>query len=201
MEQEGKTPILLAEGTTPLGVLAVADRVRPNARAAIADLRKAGVRHIVMLTGDGETVARPIGSAVGVDEVFARLLPEQKHAAVVEMEQNGERVMVVGDGINDAPALAAATVGVAMGVAGTHVALEVADVALMGDDLALLAPVIRRARAALAIVRQNIAIAIGLKVVFLGLAAAGQATLWMAVAADMGASLIVIANGLRALRD
>lgn len=200
MELEGKTPILLAEGTTPLGVLAVADRVRPNARAAIADLRKAGVRHIVMLTGDGETVARPIGSAVGVDEVYARLLPEQKHAAVVEMEQNGERVMVVGDGINDAPALAAATVGVAMGVAGTHVALEVADVALMGDDLALLAPLIRRARAALAIVRQNIAIAIGLKLVFLGLAAAGQATLWMAVAADMGASLVVIANGLRALR-
>ena len=200
MEREGKTPILLAEGTTPLGVLAVADRIRPGAAAAIADLRRAGIRRIVMLTGDGETVARPVGAAVGVDQVRARLLPEEKHAAVLELERQGEGVMVVGDGINDAPALAAATVGVAMGVAGTHIALETADVALMGDDLALLAPLIRRARGALAIVRQNIAIAIGLKVVFLGLAAVGQATLWMAVAADMGASLIVIANGLRALR-
>jgi Cd2+/Zn2+-exporting ATPase len=200
MEREGKTPMLLARGTTPLGVLAVADRIRPGAALAIADLRRAGVRHIVMLTGDGVTVARPVGAAVGVDEIRAHLLPEEKHAAVLELEGRGERVMVVGDGINDAPALAAATVGVAMGVAGTDVALETADVALMGDDLALLAPLIRRARGALAIVRQNIAIAVGLKVVFLGLAATGQATLWMAVAADMGASLIVIANGLRALR-
>ncbi len=200
MEQEGKTPILLAQGTTPLAVLAVADRVRTNAKAAVAQLRAAGVRHIVMLTGDSETVARPIGAAVGIEDIRARLLPEEKHAAVIELERKGERVMVVGDGINDAPALAAATVGVAMGVAGTHVALETADVALMGDDLSLLSPLIRRSRRALGIVRQNIAIAIGLKVVFLGLAAVGQATLWMAVAADMGASLVVIANGLRAMR-
>jgi Cd2+/Zn2+-exporting ATPase len=199
LEQQGKTPILLAQGTTPLGVLALADRTRPDAKQAIADLRRAGIRRVVMLTGDTPTVAQPVGRSVGVDEVRARLLPEEKHAAVVELERQGERVMVVGDGINDAPALAAATVGVAMGVAGSHIALETADVALMRDDLSLLTPLIRRARASLAIVRQNIAIAIGLKLVFLGLAAVGQATLWMAVAADMGASLIVIANGMRAL--
>jgi Cd2+/Zn2+-exporting ATPase len=201
MEQEGKTPILLAVGATPIGVLGVADRIRPGAAAAITALRSAGIRRVVMLTGDGATVARAVGAAAGVDEVRARMLPEDKRATVVELESRGDRVMVVGDGINDAPALAAATVGVAMGVAGTHVALETADVALMGDDLALLAPLLKRARVALEIVRQNIAIAIGLKVVFLGLAAAGQATLWMAVAADMGASLLVIANGLRALRN
>ncbi len=201
LESEGKTPILVAEGATPLGVLGVADRVRPGAGAAVAALRQAGVRRVVMLTGDAEWVARPVGAQVGVDRVESRLLPEEKHAAVVELERQGERVMVVGDGINDAPALAAASVGVAMGLAGSHVALETADVALMGDDLALLAPLIRRARRALAIVRQNIAIAVGLKAVFLGLAAVGQATLWMAVAADMGASLVVIANGMRALSN
>ncbi len=200
MEREGKTPILLSSERTPLGVLGVADRVRPGADLAIRALREAGILRVVMLTGDSAAVAEPVGRAVGVDDVRARLLPEEKHAAVVEMESRGERVMVVGDGVNDAPALAAATVGVAMGVAGTHIALETADVALMGDDLALLAPLIRRARATLAIVRQNIAFAVGLKAVFLALAAAGQATLWMAVAADMGASLLVIANGLRALR-
>jgi len=200
LEREGKTPILLSSERTPLGVLGVADRVRPGAALAIRELRQAGIRQVVMLTGDSAAVAGPVGAAVGVDEVRARLLPEEKHAAVMELESRGERVMVVGDGVNDAPALAAATVGVAMGVAGTHAALETADVALMGDDLALLAPLIRRARATLAIVRQNIAVAVGLKAVFLVLAAAGQATLWMAVAADMGASLLVIANGLRALR-
>jgi Cd2+/Zn2+-exporting ATPase len=199
MEREGKTPILLSSGRTALGVLGVADRMRPGADLAIQALRDAGIHRVVMLTGDSAAVAEPVGRAAGVDEVRARLLPEEKHAVVVEMESRGERVMVVGDGVNDAPALAAATVGVAMGVAGTHVALETADVALMGDDLALLAPLIRRARSTLVIVRQNIAFAVGLKLVFLALAAAGQATLWMAVAADMGASLLVIANGLRAL--
>jgi Zn2+/Cd2+-exporting ATPase len=200
MESEGKTPILLSAGRTPLGVLGVADRIRPGADQAVKALRQAGIGRIVMLTGDRARVAEPVGALVGVDEVRAGLLPEEKYQAVLELESDGAQVMVVGDGVNDAPALAAATVGVAMGVAGTHVALETADVALMGDDLSLLAPMIRRARATLAIVRQNIAVAVGLKALFLVLAAAGRATLWMAVAADMGASLLVIANGLRALR-
>lgn len=199
LEASGRTAILVAEGSVPLGVLGVADRVREGAARAVADLRGAGVRQVVMLTGDSESVARAVGTAVGIDQVESRLLPDEKHAVVTRLQGTGERVMVVGDGVNDAPALAAADVGVAMGRAGTHVALETADVALMGDDLGLLAPLVRHSRRALAIVRQNIALAIGLKAVFLVLAAVGQATLWMAVAADMGASLLVIANGLRAI--
>ncbi|HEY7683197.1 MAG TPA: heavy metal translocating P-type ATPase [Gemmatimonadales bacterium] len=201
-EAEGKTAILLARGEAPepLGVVAVADRVRPQAAAAVAALRDTGVRRVVLLTGDSSAVARAVGRAVGVDEIRSRLLPEDKHAAVLALQAGGDRVLVVGDGVNDAPALAAATVGVAMGAAGTHVALETADVALMGDDLALLAPSIQRARHTLRLIRQNIAVALGLKGLFLALAVLGQATLWMAVAADMGASLLVIGNGLRALR-
>ncbi|MBK8003336.1 MAG: HAD-IC family P-type ATPase [Gemmatimonadetes bacterium] len=195
----GKTAILVADGREPLGVVAVADALRPTAAAAVAALRTAGIRRLVMLTGDGRTAADRVAQAVGVAEVRARLLPEEKLAAVRALQQEGEVVAVVGDGVNDAPALAAATVGIAMGVAGTHAALETADVALMGDDLTLLAPTIVRARRTLAIIRQNMALALGLKAVFLLLALLGQATLWMAVAADMGASLLVIANGLRAL--
>lgn len=199
LEEEGKTAVLVADGAAPIGVLAVADRVRPAAAPALADLRRAGVRRVVMLTGDSEAVARGVAAAVGISEVRARLLPEEKHRAVRQLEADAGAVAVVGDGVNDAPALAAASVGIAMGAAGTHVALETADVALMGDNLALLAPTIRRSRATLAIIRQNMAVAIGLKALFLVLAVLGHATLWMAVAADMGASLLVIANGLRAL--
>jgi Cd2+/Zn2+-exporting ATPase len=200
LEADGKTAILLAEERRPLGVLAVADRIRDEAGPAVAALRRAGARRLVMLTGDSEAVAASVAGPVGVRDVRARLLPEEKHSAVRELEAGGERVLVVGDGVNDAPALAAATVGVAMGAAGTHVALETADVALMRDDLGALAPAIRSARRARGLIRQNIAFAVGVKLLFLALAAVGEATLWMAVAADMGASLAVIANGLRALR-
>jgi Cd2+/Zn2+-exporting ATPase len=199
LEREGRTAVLVMRGREPLGVIGVADQARPNAADAVAALRGAGIRQVVMLTGDARATAEAIGAQLGVTEVHAALLPEDKLTVVRRLQAEGRRVAVVGDGINDAPALAAANVGIAMGAAGTHVALETADVALMGDDLALLAPTFLRARATRAIIGQNIAIAIGLKLVFLGLALAGQATLWMAVAADMGASLLVIANGLRAL--
>lgn len=199
LESEGKTAVLVMRGREPVGVIAVADRARSNAALAVAALGAAGIGHTLMLTGDAAATGRAIGTTVGIGEVHAGLLPEEKLALVRRLQQQGRRVAVVGDGINDAPALAAANIGIAMGAAGTHVALETADVALMGDDLALLAPTFRRARATRAIIEQNIAIAVGLKLLFLGLALAGQATLWMAVAADMGASLIVIANGLRAL--
>ncbi len=199
LEQRARTAVLVAEGTRPLGVLAVADRVRPEAGGSVAALRTAGVGRVVMLTGDSETAARAVAGSVGITEVRARLLPEEKQAAVRELEAGGSTVAVVGDGVNDAPALAAATVGIAMGAAGTHAALETADVALMGDDLSRLAPAIRHSRFTLAVIRQNITVAVALKAIFLGLALVGKATLWLAVAADMGASLLVIANGMRAL--
>jgi len=199
LEGEGKTAILVARGREAIGVVAVADRIRPNAPRALAGLREAGVRRLVMLTGDSVTSAQAVARTLGLTEVRARLLPEEKLAAVRELQADGEVLAVVGDGVNDAPALAAATVGIAMGAGGTDVALETADVALMRDDLTLLPALIRRARTTRRIIRQNMAVALGLKAVFLVLAVLGQATLWMAVAADMGASLLVIANGLRAL--
>ncbi|HEX9895952.1 MAG TPA: heavy metal translocating P-type ATPase [Gemmatimonadales bacterium] len=200
LESHGKSAMLLTDASEPLGVLAIADRPRPGARESVAALRKTGVRRVLMLTGDNAAVAASVAHQIGLDaDVRSGLLPADKHAAVAQLRQDGERVAVVGDGVNDAPALAAADLGVAMGGAGTHVALETADVVLMGDDLSQVAETIRRSRRTVGIVRQNIAFALAIKAVFLVLAVLGQATLWMAVAADMGASLAVITNGLRAM--
>ncbi|MHB1168895.1 MAG: heavy metal translocating P-type ATPase [Longimicrobiales bacterium] len=185
------------------GAIAIADRVRPNASAALAALHGAGIERIVMLTGDNEATARAVADALGqpgVNDVRAGLLPADKVTAIEDMRRGGARVIMVGDGVNDAPALAAADVGVAMGSAGTDVALETADIALMADDLSKLSETVRFARKAESIIRTNIAFAILTKAAFVVLAVAGVATLWMAVLADMGASLIVIANGIRALR-
>lgn len=198
--RDGKTGILLTTAQEPVGVIAIADRIRPDARRAVAALHAAGIRRVAMLTGDHEAVARAVAADVGIDDVRFGLLPSQKQEAVAAMQAEGERVAVVGDGVNDAPALAAADVGIAMGAAGSHVALETADVALMGDDLGQIAATIRRSRRVLSIIRANIAFAIVIKAVFLVLAITGYATLWMAVAADTGASLVVVANGLRAMR-
>ncbi|MGH7562788.1 MAG: heavy metal translocating P-type ATPase [Gemmatimonadales bacterium] len=199
-EEEGKTAVLLTSESASMGVLAVADRIRPEAAPCLAALRRLGVDRTILLTGDHRASADRVARHLGLTEWRAGLLPEDKLGAVREMGATGRRVAVVGDGVNDAPALAAAHVGIAMGAAGTHVALETADVALMADDLGKLPVAIGRARRTLALVRQNVAFAIGVKVLFLVLAVLGQATLWMAVAADTGASLAVIANGLRALR-
>jgi Cd2+/Zn2+-exporting ATPase len=199
LEAQGKTAILLSDESQPLGVLAIADKPRPRARENIDAIRASGVRRIVMLTGDNQAVARRVGAELGVDDVRAGLLPAEKQVAVAGLRDQGERVGVVGDGVNDAPALAAADIGIAMGAAGSHVALETADIVLMSDDLGQVAQTIGRSRRTVRIVKENIAFALAIKVVFLGLAVAGMATLWMAVAADMGASLAVILNGLRAL--
>lgn len=196
----GKTSVLLSDERQPLGVIAIADRVRPEARNSIAALRESGIRRIVMLTGDNAGTARAVAEQLGIDEYHAELLPDDKVRIVRELEASGERVAFVGDGVNDAPALATATVGLAMGAAGTDVALETADIALMGDDLSRLPFALRLSRRTLAIIKQNIWFSIAIKGVFLILALVGWATLWMAVASDMGASLLVIANGLRALR-
>ena len=198
-ESQGKSAMLLTDEQEPLGVLAIADRPRSAAKESIAALRKAGVTRVLMLTGDNQPVAEGVARELGLDDVRAGLLPAEKHAAVTSLRDAGERVAVVGDGVNDAPALAAADLGIAMGGAGTHVALETADVVLMGDDLRQVSETIHRSRRSVSIVRQNIAFSLGIKAVFLVLAVMGQATLWMAVAADMGASLAVITNGLRAM--
>ena len=199
-EADGKTAVLVATVGEAFGVIAIADRVRPEARSALADLRRVGVRRTLMLTGDNSGTARAVAESLGVTEYMAELLPDEKVRIVRELEASGERVAFVGDGVNDAPALAAATVGVAMGAAGTDVALETADIALMADDLSKLSVAMRLSHKTLRLIRQNIAFSILVKAVFLVLAVGGWATLWMAVTADMGASLIVVANGLRALR-
>jgi Cd2+/Zn2+-exporting ATPase len=163
-------------------------------------LRSLGLKHIVMLTGDNEKTADGIAEQLKITDYRAELLPDDKVALVQEMKTRGERVAFVGDGVNDAPAMAAATVGIVMGAAGTDVALETADIALMADDLSRIPFTIRLSRQTLGIIKQNIWFSIAVKLIFMALAVVGWATLWMAVAADMGASLAVIANGLRTLR-
>ena len=204
LELEGKTVVVVGTPERVEGLVAVADAIRPGAYAALAALRARGVRHIALLTGDNEATAAAIGREAGVDEVRSGLLPEEKVAEVRRLAERYGSVAMVGDGVNDAPALAAATVGIAMGVAGADAALETADIALMGDDLAAVAATVALSRATTRVIRQNIALAIVIKSVFLVLAPLGLVTLWMAVFADMGTSLAVIGNGMRlrfAVRD
>lgn len=198
LEREGKTTVVLASEREVLGVLAVADTLRETSIEAVRDLHDLGLR-TVMLTGDNATTARAIAGQVGIDDARGNLLPDDKLAAVTDLLERHGDVGMVGDGINDAPALAKASMGFAMGAAGTDTALETADVALMQDDLRKLPLFIRLSRQTGRILVQNIAFAIGVKVVFFVLALTGVATLWMAVFADMGASLLVVANGLRLL--
>ena len=196
----GRTTVLVGTNR-PLGAIAVSDQPRESARDAIQMLRDQGIKHVALLTGDLESTARAVSEHAGIDEVHAGLLPADKVAAVEALRARYGSVAMVGDGVNDAPALAAADVGIAMGVAGTDAALETADVALMADELLKIPYALRLSRATVRNIRANIAFSIVLKAAFLVLAIAGMATLWMAVVADMGASLIVIANALRLLRE
>ena len=199
LDAEGKTAVIVFNARRALGMIGIADRVRPKAREALAGLRALGVNRVVMLTGDNRGTARTIGQELGISEIHAELLPDDKVRLIRELMHGGARVAFIGDGVNDAPALAASTVGIAMGAAGTDVALETADVALMSDDLSKLAVAVRFSRKTVRIVRQNIVFALAVKAIFLVLAVSGHASLWMAVTADMGASLVVVANGLRAM--
>jgi Cd2+/Zn2+-exporting ATPase len=199
-EQGGKSAVVLASPTAPLLIIAVADTIRANSASAIQALRELGV-HVVMLTGDNSHTAAAIGTQAGVTDVRGDLLPEDKLGAIHALRAQYGRVGMVGDGINDAPALASADIGFAMGAAGSDTALETADVALMDDDLHKLAAFMRLSARTRAVLLQNIILALSVKAVFLVLALAGHATLWMAVFADMGASLLVVFNGLRMLRD
>ena len=196
----GRTAVLLATGQRTIAVIGVGDGIRPAGRDAMDLLRGQGVERLAMLTGDNVNAARSISRALAIDEFQAELLPEDKVAAVRGLKGRYGTVAMVGDGVNDAPALAAADVGIAMGVAGTDAALETADVALMADDLLKLPFAFRLSRRTVRNIKTNIAVSIGLKAIVLVLGVAGLATLWMAVVADMGASLLVIANGLRLLR-
>ena len=196
---DGQTGVLLGSGSQVLAVFAVADRVRPQAAQAVAELHQLGI-HTVMLTGDTQGPAQAVATAVGMDEVRAGLLPEDKLLAVEQLIRQHGVVGMVGDGINDGPALARADVGFAMAAAGSATALETADVALMDDNPRKLAWFIRLSRHTGWVLWQNIALALGLKGLFLALTLTGHGSLWLAVLADVGASLLVVANGLRVLR-
>jgi Cd2+/Zn2+-exporting ATPase len=199
MEERGNTAVALFAGRRPLALFAVADTVRPESADAVRELKALGIRPM-MLTGDNRHTAAAIASQVGIGDVHAELLPEDKLALVSSLQAEGARVGMVGDGINDAPALARADIGFAMGAAGTDTAIETADVALMDDDPRKLAEFVRLSRATRRVLWQNIVLAIGIKAVFLVLTMTGHATLWMAVFADMGTSLLVVFNGMRLLR-
>jgi len=201
LEREGKTAVLLGREGKVLGVITLADEIRKESFDSLPRLRGLGIAKIVLLTGDNRGTAEAIARRLGIEEFHAELLPEDKLAVVRHLADRYGKVAMVGDGVNDAPALAAATLGIAMGTAGTDQALETADVALMADDLTKLPLVIHLSRRTMRIIKQNIAFSILVKGTFVALAPLGLATLWMAVGADMGASLLVIVNGLRLLRS
>jgi len=200
LQHEGKT--VMVAGTTKqiFALIAVADEVRENSRDVIKSLHSLGIEKTIMLTGDNMGTAYAIGKQVGVSEIKAELLPQEKLSFIKELRTNYDHVSMVGDGVNDAPALAASTVGVAMGGAGTDTALETADIALMADDLGKLPFTVKLSRKALAIIKQNITFSLGIKLVALLLVIPGWLTLWIAIFADMGATLLVTLNSLRLLR-
>jgi len=199
LQQKGKTTMVLGSMKKPLGIIGIMDTARRQADGAILNLRNLGIRHLSMLSGDHDQTARATALPLGLDAYEGGLLPGQKVERVQQLKEKFGTVAMVGDGVNDAPAFAASSVGIAMGVRGSDTALETADVVLMSDNLSGLSHTVALCRRTLAVVRQNIAIALGLKLLFLILSIGGVATLWMAVLADDGAALIVILNGLRML--
>lgn len=200
LQSEGKTVMVAGVESRILALIAVADEVRESSREIVSRLHELGIEKTIMLTGDNKGTAEAIGSQAGVSEIESDLLPEDKLNFIKALQKKHGKVAMVGDGINDAPALAAATVGVAMGGAGTDTALETADIALMADDLKKLPFTIKLSRKTLAIIKQNIGFSIGVKLLALLLVIPGWLTLWIAIFADMGATLIVTLNGLRLLR-
>lgn len=200
LAQTGHTAVVVGSDDHVCGIIALADTIRADARASIAALHRAGIERVVMLTGDNAGTASVVAKAVGLDDVRAELLPADKVAAVEALASEVGPVAMIGDGVNDAPALARASLGVAMGALGTDVAIEAADVALMTDDLSKLAWLISHSQRTIAIIRQNTVFALGVKALFVVLTFAGAASLWAAIVADIGASLLVVFNALRLLR-
>ncbi len=189
LEADGKTVLVVGNARHVCGVIAVADTVRPESRKIIEQLHDAGIEHVVMLTGDNRVTAEAIAREVGMDEVHAELLPEDKVRKVDELVTRYGTVAMVGDGVNDAPALARSTLGIAIGAIGSDAAIETADIALMTDDISKLPWLVRHSRRTLRIIRQNIGFSLGVKALFVVLTFAGLASLWAAIAADVGASL------------
>lgn len=200
MSQAGRTAVVVGTGEHVCGLIAVADEVRPESKNAVQALRDAGIESVVMLTGDNRGTAEAVGRETGIDQVRAELLPVEKVAAIDQLVARYGQVAMIGDGVNDAPAMARSTISVAMGAAGSDAAIETADVALMSDDLAKLPWLIQHSRRTLHVIRQNITFSLLVKAVFVILTFTGFASIWAAIAADMGASLLVIFNGLRLLR-
>jgi Cd2+/Zn2+-exporting ATPase len=199
LEQQGKTVVLLCDDHQVLALFAVADTVKDSSREAIAQLHALGIKTL-MLTGDNPHTAAAIAQQVGIDQAKGNLLPTDKLQAIEALLAQGETTGMVGDGINDAPALARADIGFAMGAAGSDSAIETADVALMDDDLRKIARFVQLSRDTAGILQQNITLALGIKAIFLILTLTGHGSMWMAVFADMGTSLLVVFNGLRLLR-
>lgn len=200
LEANGKTVIIVGNPRHICGLIAVADTVRPEAREIVKQLHAAGVAHVVMLTGDNRVTAEAMAREVGIDEVHAELLPEDKVRKIEELVARYGVVAMIGDGVNDAPALARASLGIAMGAIGSDAAIETADVALMTDDISKLPWLVHHSKRTLAVIQQNIVFSLGVKALFMVLTFAGFATLWGAIAADVGTSLLVVANALRLLR-
>jgi Cd2+/Zn2+-exporting ATPase len=197
LASRGISPVIVSRNGAAIGVLGVSDKPKSDAARVVSDLRAQGVSRVAMLTGDHDAAARATGSQLGVDDVRSAQLPQDKVSAVEQLRHDHGAVAMVGDGVNDAPALAAADVGIVMGAMGSDAALETADIALMTDELPKVPYTIRLSRATLANIRANVALSIGLKAAFVILAVAGAATLWMAVLADTGASALVVANAVR----
>ncbi|EFQ14535.1 cadmium-translocating P-type ATPase CadA [Enterococcus faecalis] len=200
LQQQGKTAMLLGTDKQILAVIAVADELRESSKAVIEKLHDLGIEHTIMLTGDNATTAQSIGKQTGVTEIKGDLMPQDKLDYIKSLKETYGKVAMVGDGINDAPALAASTVGIAMGGAGTDTALETADVALMGDDLQKLPFIVKLSRQTLRIIKQNITFSLGIKLLTLLLVVPGWLTLWIAILADMGATILVTLNGLRLMK-
>jgi Cd2+/Zn2+-exporting ATPase len=199
LELQGKTTVLVASEKAVLAVFGVADTVKESSREAIAQLHALGIKTL-MLSGDNQHTAAAIAKQVSIDDAKGNQLPEDKVTAVAGLIGKDGLVGMVGDGINDAPALARADIGFAMGAAGTDTAIETADVAIMDDDLRKIPEFVRLSRSTASVLKQNIALALGVKAIFLGLTLFGMGSMWMAVFADMGTSLVVVVNGLRLLR-
>lgn len=200
LQKEGKTAMIFGASTEILAIIAVADKLRETSQSVITQLHQAGIKHTIMLTGDNQHTAQAIGQEVGVTDIKGDLMPQDKLDYIKSLKNDYLKVAMIGDGVNDAPALAAASVGISMGGTGTDTALETADIALMGDDLEKLPFLIRLSRKTLSIIKQNITLSLVLKLLALLLIIPGWLTLWLAIVADMGATIFVTLNGLRLMK-